>query len=159
MGEALARFRDGLPAATRLEGGASSRDALVRAFISALEANDTSAVRRLHVSRAEYAYLYFPTSVYMNKPYRQDPAVAWFLSVQNSEKGITRILRRLGGRALTFGGYDCGAEGREGKNIFWRSCTVNYFDPQDGARVTRRLFGAIIERDGQYKFLSYANDF
>ena len=159
MDEALRRFNEALPSVTRLEGGASSRDGLVSAFITALEANDTAAVGRMHVSRAEYAHLYFPTSIYMNKPYQQDPALAWFLSAQNSETGITRALRRLGGHGLAFESYECATQGREGENTFWRSCTISYVDPQEKARVTRRLFGAIIERGGQHKFLSYANDF
>lgn len=157
--EALRRFREGLPLASRLEGGAPSRDALVVSFIRALEANDTAAVRRMHVSRAEYAYLYFPSSIYMNEPYRQDPALAWLLATQPSEKGIARALRRLGGHDLSFESYDCALEAREGDNAFWRECTAEYVDPQGKTPVSRRLFGSIIERDGQYKFLSYANDF
>lgn len=157
--EALRRFSEGLPVVTRLEGGAPSRDALVRAFISAVEANDTAAVGRMHVTRAEYAHLYFPTSVYMNKPYEQDPAIAWFLSAQSSEKGISRVMRRLGGHDLQWRKHTCDGESREGANTFVRNCTLDYFDPQDGKRVTRSLFGTVIERDGQHKFLSYANDF
>jgi len=155
----LASFRRQLPAVTRLEGGAPSRDRLVEDFIAAVERNDTASVSRMHVSRAEYAYLYFPTSIYMRKPYVQPPAIAWLLSTQSSEKGISRVLRRLGGQNLTYAGYDCGEESREGDNTFWRSCTVTYTDPHDRSVVTRRLFGTVIERHGRYKFLSYANDF
>ena len=157
--EALRRFRADLPSVDRLEGGASSRDALVRAFVRAVERNDTTTVRRLHVTKAEYAYLYFPTSIYMSEPYRQPPELAWLLAAQSSEKGIGRVLRRLGGRHIAFAGYDCTAETREGANAFWRSCTVDYLDPETGTRLARRLFGTIIARDGHFKFLTYANDF
>lgn len=156
---ALAHFREDLPPVTRLEGGAPSRDRLVEDFIQAVERNDTAAVGRMHVSRAEYAYLYFPTSIYMREPYVQPPAIAWLLSTQSSEKGISRVLRRLGGRKLGFAAYRCGEELQEGENTFWRSCTVTYRDPRAQSVVTRRLFGAIIERDGHYKFLTYTNDF
>lgn len=156
---ALASFRRDLPVVTRLEGGASSRDRLVEDFILAVERNDTAAVGRMHVSRAEYGYLYFPTSIYTGEPYAQPPEIAWLLSSQNSEKGISRVLRRLGGQKLGFSGYRCAEQSREGDNMFWRSCSVTYSDPRDRSVVTRRLFGAIIERHGRYKFLSYANDF
>lgn len=156
---ALASFREGLPVVTRLEHGQLSRDALVENFVRAVERNDTAAVSRMHVSRAEYAYLYFPTSIYMREPYAQPPAIAWLLTSQNSEKGISRVLRRLGGRQIGFAGYRCAEESREDGNTFWRSCALTYRDPRDRTPVTRRLFGAIIERDGRYKFLSYANDF
>lgn len=159
MDEAVRRFRADLPAVARLEGGAPSRDELVAAFVRAIERNDTAAVRRMHVSRSEYAYLYLPSSTYMNEPYRQPPAVAWFLNAENSDKGISRVLRRLGGHDLDWRGYNCAGEAREGDNVFFRRCTLDYLDPQERTRVARRLFGTIIERGGQFKFLSYANDF
>ena len=159
MDEALRRFRADLPAVTELSGGAGSRNELVGEFMLALEQNDTATVRRLHISRAEYAYLYFPSSRYMSEPYRQPPSVAWLLNAQNSDKGISRVMQRLGGRHLEWSGYTCPDETREGDNTFFRSCTAEYVDPQTNARVTRRLFGTIIARDGQHKFLSYANDF
>lgn len=156
---ALAQFRAGLPRVFRLANGAASRDELVADFIRAVERNDTSAVQRMHISRAEYAYLYFPTSIYMREPYRQPPAIAWLLSSQASEKGISRVMQRLGGQQLGFQRYECGEDSREGENRFWRSCAITYRDPRGGVIVTRRLFGAIIERGGRYKILSYANDF
>lgn len=158
MEEAIRRFREGLAEVAGLEGGARSRDALVEAFVDAVETNDTSAVQRLLVSRAEYAYLYFPNSIYMNKPYQQAPALAWFLNVQSGEKGISRVMRRLGGQELAVERYSCGEPSREGANTFWRSCTLVYRDPLENSQVTRRLFGAVMGRDGRFKFLSYAND-
>lgn len=159
MDEALRRFRAELPEVSRLEGGASSRDSLVAAFMHAVQANDSVQIRRILVSQAEYAYLYFPSSIYMNKPYELAPALAWFLNVQNSEKGITRVIRRLAGHDLAFESYSCAEEATEGENSFWRECTVAYRDPQTRAPVTRRIFGTIMERDGVFKFLTYANDF
>lgn len=156
---ALRRFRQGLPVVRRLSGGAASRDGLVAAFVRALETGDSAALRRLHVSRAEFAYLYFPSSVYMREPYQQPPAIAWFLSSQNSAKGISRATKRLGGHTLAYRGYTCGSTRREGENTFALSCTVEYFDPVDSARVRKRLFGTILGRDSQFKFLTYANDF
>jgi hypothetical protein len=45
----------------------------------------------------------------------------------------------------------------EGRNRRWTDCTVSV---QTAAGVSReRLFGAIIERDGRFKFLSYANSY
>lgn len=159
MDEAVREFRADLAAVTELEGGAPSRDELVVELVRAIERSDTAAVRRMHISRAEYAYLYFPTSIYMSTPYQQPPAVAWLLSAENSEKGITRVLRRLGGHRLRFQGYACAERSREGSNSFSRSCTVRYRDPHELDFVSRRLFSTIIERGGQHKFLSYANDF
>jgi hypothetical protein len=159
VAEALERFQRGLPRVSRLEDAAPSRDDLVRHFMAALESGDSAGLARLHVSRAEYAFLYYPTSVYTRKPYELSPDIAWLLSEQNSRKGRDRIIRRLAGKRLTLRGYECGPAVREGKNRFWRSCRVEYTDPTVGQRVTKRLFGPIIEREGSYKLLSYSNDF
>jgi hypothetical protein len=81
------------------------------------------------------------------------------LSEQNSRKGRERIVRRLAGNRLGLRRYECGPSVTEGANRFWRSCQVEYLDPTFAQPVTKRLFGPIIEREGVYKLLSYANDF
>jgi len=154
----LARFRHGLPVVTALDNGARSADDLVRQFLTAVGKADTAALAGLTLSRAEYAWLYFPTSVYATAPYELPPDIAWTLSTAVNEKGVSRVVHRLGGAAIRFHGYRCGQEAREGANRFWRQCTLEYEHPEEG-RVSRRLFGTIMERDRRYKFLSYANDF
>lgn len=158
-GEALRRFQSDLPRVTSLGNAAPSRDALVKRFMTALENGDSVALRELHVSKAEYAFLYYPTSAYNRKPYELPPDIAWLLSEQNSIKGLTRVTRRLGGKDLDFSGYECGAAVTEGENRFWRSCEISYIDPASGTSLTKRLFGAIIQHRAGYKFLSYSNDF
>jgi len=158
-GEALRRFQSGLSRVSGLGGSAPSRDALVERFVRALETGDTAALGRLHVSKAEYAFVYFPTSAYTRKPYELPPDIAWMLSEQNSAKGFTRISRRLGGKKLDVRGYECAPAVTEGENRFWRSCHVSYVDPATGHPVTKKLFGAIMQHGRGYKFLSYANDF
>lgn len=154
----LARFRHGLPVVTALDNAARSADDLVRQFLTAVGKADTTALAGLTLSRSEYAWLYFPTSVYAAPPYELPPDLAWTLSRAASEKGASRVIRRLSGPRLRFHGYRCGQQASEGPNRFWRQCTVDYEHPAEG-RVSRRLFATIMERDGRYKFLSYANDF
>lgn len=136
-----------------------SRDELVARFVRAVQARNAAALDSLVVSKAEYAFLYFPSSVYSHKPYELPPDIAWLLSDQNSRKGLVRVTRRLGGSKLGFQGYQCSDAITEGENRFWRSCQLTYIDPTTRRPIERKLFGAIIERDKRYKFLSYANDF
>ncbi|CAN5375664.1 hypothetical protein BH23GEM2_BH23GEM2_13690 [soil metagenome] len=154
----LGRFRNGLPQVTSLEGGEPSVNGLVGRFVSAVERGDTAALAGLSVSRREYAWLYFPSSVYAAPPYELPPNIAWMLSAAASEKGLARVVRRLRGSTLHLRGYRCAKEAHEGLNRFWSQCVIDYEDQHEG-RTSRRLFGTIMERDGQYKFLSYANDF
>lgn len=156
---AVSRFRETIPepAPVSLEG-ASSRDALVADFLEALERNDAATLNRLLISRAEFAYLYFPSSIYMNRPYQQDPGLVWFMMVNNSERSLRRVLSRDGGRPLGFRGYRCPETPLiQGENRIWRDCVL--LGTRDGAPIERRLFGAIIERNQQAKFLTYASDY
>jgi hypothetical protein len=158
-GEALRRFQSELAVVTELHDGAPGRDQLVSKFVNALERADTAALENLVLSKAEYGFLYFPSSVYSRKPYELAPDIAWLLNEQNSRKGATRMLRRLSSRDLNFGGYTCANPVSEQENVFWRDCQVRYLDPASSKPVTRKLFGTIMRRGDRYKFLSYANDF
>jgi hypothetical protein len=155
--EALRRFRAALPEVTRLSGGAPSRDALVGDFVVAVARRDTAAVRRMLVSRAEFAWLIYPTSVYSRPPRRQPPDIAWLLLIQNSQKGIARAFDRYGGDSLSLRGYACGAPARrEGGNAYRDDCVLRLRAGAD--TMSARLFGSIVERGGAFKFYTYQND-
>jgi hypothetical protein len=158
LGEALRRFRAGLPQVDSLGGGALNRDDLVRRFVRAVERSDTASLRAMIVSRAEFAYLYYPTSPYTRPPTKQAAALAWFFVIEPSKVGITRVLDRFGGTPLGYRGYLCTAPSkREGGNVLWEGCSVR-IRTVAGPQVFQ-LFGPILQRDGRFKFLSYANGF
>lgn len=160
IAESLRRFREGLTPVTAFSGAAPSRDSLVWRFARAVERRDTLAVREMTLSRAEFAYLYYPSTQYVRRPYELAPETLWFLSQQNSEKGIGRVLQRYGGRPLGLLDNRCPrAVTAQGENRLWEECVVRYRLAGVDSAEQRRLFGAIIERGGRYKFVSYANDF
>lgn len=154
--EALRRFRDGLERPTRLEGGTPSRDALVHAFVAAVEAADTAALRRLLVSRAEYAWLVYPASPLSRPPYYQPIARAWRAAMEPSDAAIGALMREFGGRPMGFASYNCPRPPVvEAGNRAFSGCITHL---RLGTGTTpRRLFGPILERDGRFKFLSFAN--
>ncbi|HEX5580223.1 MAG TPA: hypothetical protein VFX39_01525, partial [Gemmatimonadaceae bacterium] len=158
LDSALAEFREGLPVVTALAGGEADRDALVRRFVRAVEARDADDLRAMVMDRAEFAYLYYPTSPYTRRPTRQEAPLAWFIQLENSQKGASRVLGRYGGRALHAAGYQCDAEPvASGENRLWSNCVLRLAPPgQDTTEI--RLFGGIIEREGRYKLFSYTND-
>lgn len=156
MDTLLRRFQAGLLPATSLRETESTREALTRRYLDALGRFDTSALRDMHITRAEYAYLYFPSSKMMSPPYDLPPDVAWMLHTSESNKGVVNVLRRFGGTRLELQGVRCPGEPlREGPNVVWRDCVVRYRG-QGAAEGERPLFAAILERAGQFKFFSYA---
>lgn len=155
--EAVRRFREGLAPVDSLTGGAGGRDELVAAFVRAVATADTAAIARLAVSRAEFAYLYYPTAVEGKPPYDLEPGLLWFTLFERSNEGARKTLTRYGGHPMTLVDYDCGTgQHREGENTIYGPCTVRW-RREAGDTVSVRLFGKILERGGRFKVLTYAN--
>jgi hypothetical protein len=155
--EELRRFRAAIEDAPATLGGEwRSRDALVASFMERLEAADTSAFPPMLITRAEFAYLYYPYTRYVDRPYELSPALVWFNMTNATSKGMSRALR-LAGRDLRFEGYGCDDQPEiAGEAKIWTGCRVS-IRPDGEERMNTTLFGAIIERDGRFKFLSYGN--
>lgn len=155
--EVLRRFREGLAPVGELENGQKNRDQLVAAFVAALGSSDTMALRSMAITRAEFAFLYYPTTPQGRPPYDLEPGLMWHLLVQRSDRGLRRALRAYGGRRFRLVRYNCGKEqSREGDNTISGPCVIRVRDPE-GSIVSLGLISQIIERDGRYKFISYAN--
>ena len=159
MDTLLARFRRDLPKPAGLSGGAANRDTLVLLMVRALQTNDTAAFEQLAVTRAEWAWLYYPTNMEARPPYELPPGLAWLRLQEGNRKAVFRALRELGGRSLEYRGYHCPGEPLlEGENRVWVRCTVTVAREGDQPRPLR-LFASMVERQGRFAFLSYANDF
>jgi hypothetical protein len=142
---------------TGLVDGARSRSALVASFVSALEHNDTTALARLVVNRAEFAYLIYPTSPNAAPPYRQSPELVWMSRSASTDKALTRLFSRFGGKPLRFAGLSCpDSVDHQGTNALWSGCVVKRIT-SEGDTTRLRMFGAIVGRDGRFKFLSLTN--
>jgi hypothetical protein len=155
--EELRRFRLDLSEPLALSGGARSRDALVQAYVRALEASDTATLAALTITRAEFAYLYYPTTPQARPPYDLSPGLLWFMLQQGSHSGLVHALEERGGRSLGFLGVRCDSTpSREGLNTVWGPCLIRRLQAE-GDTVEERLFGLIVGRAGRYKLLSLAN--
>ena len=157
--EEIRRFRLQVPEVpSRLNGGASSRDALVHRWVKALETRDSTALREMLMNAAEYITFFYPESQYTKAPYRQSPGVRWGLITNSSLQGASRVWERHAGQPFGFIGYRCNPEPTMlGRNRIWNGCIVEWKNQhQQGAM---QLFGPIIERDGEFKFVTYGSGY
>ena len=137
--------------------GATSRSALVQQFVRAIEHNDAAALNRLVVDRDEFGYLVYPSSPNAVPPYHQPPDLVWMMRSAGTEKAANRLLARFGGRPLGFVQYACPASAeRQGENALWSGCVVRRRQGTEAA-IDLRMFGAIIQHGGRFKFLSLTN--
>ena len=136
---------------------ARSRSELVKQFVRALEQNDTTALVKLVVDRAEFGYLVYPTSPNVAPPYRQSPDLVWLSRSASSDKALSRLFSRFGGKPLRYSRFTCpDSSDRQGANTLWSECVVEGLDSA-GTATRLRMFGAIIAREGRFKLLSLTN--
>lgn len=156
--EEMRRFRVGMTPVAALDGGAESREALVDALLRRLEAADTTGVAELAMTRTEFAYLYYPHTMYTSPPYELSPGLVWFQLQNQSSRGLARLLTTYAGKELHDTGFRCPDEGEVfGEGRIWHGCTVVGVVPT-GESVEERLFGSILEVNGRFKFAGFANE-
>jgi hypothetical protein len=158
MDEQLRRFREGMTAPDGLRNAETSRDALVIRWLSAISASDTATLNALLLDRAEFAYLYFPSSPMVAPPYEAPPQLLWGQILASSNEGLPKMLSRFAGKPLSAPTLSCPDSGVvEGDNRTWSRCELSF--RVNGAETVRgRFFGTIVERGGRFKFLGYANE-
>ena len=159
--EELRRFRAavGGSAVTEFQHASGSREELVRRFVRDLASRDTTDLRRAAISPREFADLIYPDSPNTRPPYRQSPGFVWMQISGQSTSGLTRAVARRANQQLTYLGHTCASSPElQGANRLWLRCAIRLASPA-GDTTTERLFGTIVERDGRFKFVSYANQF
>jgi hypothetical protein len=136
----------------RTMAGAPSRDSLLRLFETALEKRDTVGLDKLQITREEFAYLYYPESRMARPPYELGPELMWMQIRSQRDRGLHRLVAKLGGTRLRIRALECQLPNRENAVVIHQCAarTNGHGDP-------RQLFGSIIERDGRFKFVGYAN--
>jgi hypothetical protein len=126
--------------------------------VRAVETRDSTELAEMLVNAAEFITFYYPESKYTRPPYRQKPSLRWFLMATASSQGAARVWQRHGGLPLAYAGYRCDPVPEVvGHNRIWTNCVVTL--QRGPEKLERRLFGPILERDGEYKFLSYGTDY
>jgi hypothetical protein len=157
--EEIRRFRVGMtPVEGFAQGAMPSREALVEAFLRRLESGDTTGVAELALTRTEFAYLYYPYTIYTSRPYELSPALVWFQLQNRSSRGLGRLLQRYAGETLFDTGHRCPDEGEPwGEGHIWHGCTILGELPT-GETVEERLFGSILQVGDGYKLVSFSNE-
>lgn len=158
MDEQLRRFREGMTAPDGLRNAEASREALAARWLRAISESDTTTLNDLVLDRAEFGYLYFPSSPMVAPPYEAPPQLLWGQILASSNDGLPKVLRRFAGKSLSAPAVTCPDTGViEGENRTWSRCELSF--RVDGAETVRgRFFGTIVERGGRFKFLGYANE-
>lgn len=148
VAEMLARFQATTSGSVdSISRGSTSIDALVSRFAVAIAKRDTAAFNAMLIDRAEFAWLYYPDSKMSKPPYEAPPGLLWDQMLSGSDEGIRKAMARFGATGLAATAVQCPTVSIEGRNRLHSDCLVS----------GERPFSTILERDGRFKFLSYAN--
>jgi hypothetical protein len=149
----LAAFRSGMTEPRFLAGPASA-DSLVHLFQQALAKRDAAGLDRLQVTREEFAYFYYPDSKMSRPPYDLGPDIVWIQIQSQRDRGLRRLLAKYGEGSFRVRGLVCQAPERQNWVVIHQCAVLT--SGAAGAKP-EQLFGSIIERDGRFKFVGYAN--
>ena len=142
-----------------LEGAQPSLDAVGRAIVDALNAEDRSALLGLALSSSEYKERLFGALVQHPNAYQMGPDLLWDMHAAESNGELGRALSRYGGRNLAFEAIAVEREEpREGGVVFHKRPKITAKDA-DGNRYTLLVVGTIIEHpaSGGFKVLGFRN--
>ena len=132
-------------------------DHLAQRWVAAVQGRDTIALNAMLIDRAEFAWLFYPTTRLALPPYDMPPALLWEQLLANSEDGVRNVLSRFGGRPLIVRSVRCPLPvNTEGTNLLRQGCLVRLRLAADTVPEDR-YFGTIVEREGRFKFLGFSN--
>lgn len=158
IAEQLRRFRaDVADHPDTLRHASPSIDALAKRLAKAIASRDTAALVAMTIDRAEFAWLYYPGSKLSKPPYEAPPQLLWGQLLASSDEGARKLLDRLGGKKLTIDAVTCPTPSDTTEvSVVYSECHVRA--RVAGAKAAdNRLFGSIVEHQGRFKFLGYAN--
>ncbi len=153
--EALRRFQGEAAPVTAFSDGARSVDELLRRYWEILQSGDSLALRPYVVSKAEFAYLYYPESNEAETGLQ--PHVSWLLYSNNSGRGLTRALAKAAVQPQPIVGTTCVDRTQVmGNNTLRGPCGI--IRVLDARRDTTWIALHIVERAGVFKLLSFSNE-
>ena len=150
--EAMRRFTAGLgPAPTALDGGAPSLELLAEEFVAAATAGDSAALERLFVSRAEFAYLYYPRHPAAQEPYLLSPHLLWQMEGESRPAGLDRLRSVLpaGARVAS---VECDPAVDHESYLLHPGCTLRVRHGDGGSET--HAWGSVLELDGVLKLVA-----
>ncbi len=136
----------------------ASPDALSRAVLGALAAEDADGLASLALSESEFRTVVWP-ELPSSRPERGLPFdYVWGDLSQKSSNALRRLVARHGGRRYTLAGVAFRGETTPYETYrVHREAVLDLLD-EEGDELTLPLFGSILERDGEFKLFSYVVD-
>lgn len=134
-----------------------SAEALAGSFLEALARQDVEAIRRLRLTKEEFCRYVFPELPSSKVP-NLSCDFAWSQATLRSDGGLYKLLPKYKGKR-----YELISLRFEGKPDAYKGYRVHkparlLLKDEKGAEQEVRLFGSMLELDGQFKLFSFVAD-
>ena len=158
LGFGIVLFGCGCNSSPLLSNTYPSPEALATAVLSAVERQDTTALRGLALSEEELREHVWP-ELPAARPERNLPfSYVWGDLHQKSDESLSRMLARHGGRRYALRLVRSAGETTRYPSYTVSRETVLQVRNEMGVETELRLFGSIIQKDGAWKVFSYVVD-
>lgn len=151
------RMEDQPAAAERqpLVAAAASPEELVRRFLAALSENDIENVRLLAVTEDEFKTLIYPELPAADPGRNTSAEFVWSMLHTRSESSLHSIMSSVGGRHLWFEEIRFTGETSQYRSYKVHRESLLVLRDEAGDPQTVRLFGSVLELNGQFKIFSF----
>jgi hypothetical protein len=141
-----------------LEAAASSREELVRRFLDLVAGNDIDEVRKLAVNEDEFRTLIYPELPAADPRWNTSAEFVWNLFYLRNESSLRSMMAAIGGRRLTLEEIRFTGGTTEYATYRVHRESLLVLRDEEGKPQTVRLFGSVLELDGQFKIFSFNHD-
>lgn len=147
------------PAAERrpLEAAASSTEELVRSFLDALQEDDIEGVSRLALTRGEFESYIWPELPAAQPERNLTAEFVWNNMNVRSRSNLNQLMESLGGQRLILEELRFTGETTEYATFRVHRDSELVVRDESGELRRGRLFGSVLELDGQFKIFSFNN--
>ena len=146
------------PAAPPLTNTSDSPEALARAVLDRLAANDRAGLERLQLTRDEFERHVWPHLPASRPETNMPMSFVWGRLAQQSEARLSQVLARHGGQRYTLVSVTFhGERSQHGDVQVLRDSALTVRTPA-GTTEELELFGSMIVQDGRCKVFSYVTD-
>lgn len=137
------------------EGAFESVEALGERVVIALNRGDEEELHRLRVTKEEYLGWMWPQFPASRPPIGFPPEFAWSNLETRSRVALSKALRSYGKSRLRYVGIRFERPEERYRNFRLKRGSVLVVQTPQGQQITLRFLGSVVERNGQYKLLSY----
>ena len=139
----------------RLDGAAGSPDELVRRFLDGLARNEPDEVRRLALSEEEFRKFVWPELPSADPRRNLTAEFVWGNLNIRSESNLHSMMAAIGGRRFIFEEIRFTGEVTQYETYRVHRGSLLALMDEVGERQDVRLFGSVLELDGQFKIFSF----